>query len=603
MDNKRIQTTELDFDNIKTNLKNYLKGQEQFQDYDFEGSSLSILLDILAYNTHYNSLYTNLAVNEAFLDSAAKRNSVVSIAKELGYVPGSATCSQAIINLIVSGEPGTLLELPKYTTFSATLDGESYSFYTVEALYANKNNTTNTHTFNNVIIKEGNPLTMAYTTTGTTRYLIPNKNVDLETLKVTVQENATSSVYTTFTRAENLLDVTNVTPVYFIKEIEGQLYELEFGNDIVGKALQNGNVVNLEYMTCNLAAPNGIKSFSYQGETLGTSVQVVTVDGATTGSDVEDIDIIKWNAPRAYTAQNRAVTLDDFKSIIFNYYPNAQSVNVWGGESTIPPTYGDVYISIKPKDKEILTTSEKNYILSTVLGPRKTVTIHPKLVDAEYINIALDVTVYYDPKLTVRSNFDIVNLVKNTVIDYNNIQLLRFDGIFKYSNLLRDIDDTEQSIVSSIVTVKLRRDIEPLFGETPNYVVNLANPIYNSGVPEESIITNGLNVFGQTNVCYIDDIPTQGSNIGQLRLFYLANNTKVLVKYVGTVDYENGIISISGLTLTGTEGPTFTLTIKPQSNDVVSARNQIATISSSLLNVNALIDTKADNYKFTSSRN
>jgi len=603
MDNKRIQTTELDFDNIKTNLKNYLKGQEQFQDYDFEGSSLSILLDILAYNTHYNSLYTNLAVNEAFLDSAAKRNSVVSIAKELGYVPGSATCSQAIINLIVSGEPGTLLELPKYTTFSATLDGESYSFYTVEALYANKNNTTNTHTFNNVIIKEGNPLTMAYTASGTTRYLIPNKNVDLETLKVTVQENATSSVYTTFTKAENLLDVTNVTSVYFIKEIEGQLYELEFGNDIVGKALQNGNVVNLEYMTCNLAAPNGIKSFSYQGETLGTSVQVVTVDGATTGSDVEDIDIIKWNAPRAYTAQNRAVTLDDFKSIIFNYYPNAQSVNVWGGESTIPPTYGDVYISIKPKDKEILTTSEKNYILSTVLGPRKTVTIHPKLVDAEYINVALDVTVYYDPKLTVRSNFDIVNLVKNTVIDYNNVHLLRFDGIFKYSNLLRDIDDTEQSIVSSIVTIKLQRDIEPLFGETPNYVVNLANPIYNSGVPEESILTNGLNVFGQTNVCYIDDIPTQGSNIGQLRLFYLANNTKVLVKYVGTVNYESGIVSISGLTLTGTEGPTFTLIIKPQSNDVVSARNQIATISSSLLNVNALIDTKADNYKFTSSRN
>jgi len=356
-------------------------------------------------------------------------------------------------------------------------------------------------------------------------------------------------------------------------------------------------------MTCNLAAPNGIKSFSYQGETLGTSVQVVTVDGATTGSDVEDIDIIKWNAPRAYTAQNRAVTLDDFKSIIFNYYPNAQSVNVWGGESTIPPTYGDVYISIKPKDKEILTTSEKNYILSTVLGPRKTVTIHPKLVDAEYINVALDVTVYYDPKLTVRSNFDIVNLVKNTVIDYNNVHLLRFDGIFKYSNLLRDIDDTEQSIVSSIVTIKLQRDIEPLFGETPNYVVNLANPIYNSGVPEESILTNGLNVFGQTNVCYIDDIPTQGSNIGQLRLFYLANNTKVLVKYVGTVNYESGIVSISGLTLTGTEGPTFTLIIKPQSNDVVSARNQIATISSSLLNVNALIDTKADNYKFTSSRN
>jgi hypothetical protein len=603
MDNKRITTAELDFDKIKNNLKNYLKGQEQFQDYDFEGSSLSILLDILAYNTHYNSLYTNLAINEAFLDSASKRSSIVSIAKELGYVPGSATCSQATINLTVNGEPDTLLELPKYTSFSANLNNVSYNFYTTETLYANKNTAANTHTFTNVIIKEGNPLTLAYTASGTTRYLIPNKNVDLNTLRVTVQENSTSSVYTTFTRAENLLDVSETTPVYFIKEIEGQLYELEFGNGIVGKALENGNVVNLEYMTCNLDAPNGIKLFAYQGQALGTSVQVVTVDGATTGSNVEDTDIIKWNAPRAYTAQNRAVTLDDFKSIIFNYYPNAQSVNVWGGETTVPPTYGDVYISIKPKDKETLTTSEKNYILSTVLGPRKTVTIHPKLVDAEYINVALDVTAYYDPKLTSRSSFDIVSLVKNTVIDYNNVHLLRFDGILKYSNILRDIDDTEPSIVSSIVTVKLYRDIEPLFGETPNYVVNLANPIYNSGVPEESILSNGLTVFNQTQTCYIDDIPTQGSNIGQLRLFYLANNTKVLVKYVGTVNYETGIISISGLTLTATDGPMFTLIIKPQSNDVVSARNQIVTINPRLLNVNAVIDTTADNYKFTSSRN
>jgi hypothetical protein len=603
MDNKRIQTTELDFDKIKTNLKEYLKGQDQFQDYDFEGSSLSILLDILAYNTHYNSLYTNLAINEAFLDSAAKRSSVVSIAKELGYVPGSATCAQAIINLVVNGEPNTLLELPKYTTFTATSNGETYNFYTTEILYANKNTTTNTHTFTNVTIKEGNPLTMAYTASGTTRYLIPNKNVDLETLKVNVQENATSSVYTTFTRAENLLDVTDITTVYFIKEIDGKLYELEFGNDIVGKALQNGNIVNLEYMTCNLDAPNGIKSFSYQGQSIGTSVQVVTVNGATNGSDVEDIDIIKWNAPRAYTTQNRAVTLDDFKSIIFNYYPNAQSVNVWGGESTVPPTYGDVYISIKPKDKETLTTTEKNYILETVLGPRKAVTIHTKLVDAEYINIALDVTVYYNPKLTSRSNLDIVSLVKNTAIDYNNIHLLRFDGIFKYSNILRDIEDTEPSIVSSIVTVKLQRDIEPIFGETPNYIVNLANPIYNSGVPEESIVSNGLTVFNQEQTCYIDDIPTQGSNIGQLRLFYLANNTKVFVKYVGTVNYETGAISISGLTLTATDGPMFTLTIKPQSNDVVSARNQIVNISSSLLNAYAVIDTTADKYKFTSSRN
>lgn len=601
MDNKRIPTTELDFDKIKANLKEYLKGQTQFQDYDFEGSSLSILLDVLAYNTHYNSLYTNLAINEAFLDSASKRSSVVSLAKELGYVPGSATCSQATINFTVNGAADDILELPKFTNFQASLNNVTYNFYTTDNTYAYKNGTT--HTFPNIVIKEGTPLTMQYVASNTSKYVLPNVNVDLNTLRVTVQENSTSTVYVTYTRAENIVNVDSTSTVYFIKELDDKTYEIEFGNGVVGKALQSGNIVNMEYMTCNLSEPNGIKTFSYQGTQLGTSTQVQTVIGATNGSDLEDVDVIKWNAPRAYSAQNRAVTLEDFKSIIYNYYPNAQAVNVWGGESMSPPKYGNVYISIKPKDKDNLTTEEKDYLLIDVLGPRKTVTIHPKIVDAQYINIQLDVTFYYNPALTARSPADLANLVKNTVIDYNNVHLLRFDGIFKYSNLLKDIDDTEPSIVSNIVTVKLHRDIEPIYDQAPDYELNLGNPIYNSGVPEESIKSTGIYVQNVPNLCYIDDIPTQGSNIGNLRLFYLDGNTKVLVRYVGTVNYSTGNITISNLIITGLEGAAWTLVIKPQSNDVVSSLNQIASISRSLLKVTPVIDTVANSYKFTSSRN
>jgi hypothetical protein len=604
--NNRITTTELDFDQIKTNLKNYLKGQSQFQDYDFEGSSLAILLDILAYNTHYTALYDNLAINEAFIDSASKRESVVSIAKELGYVPTSATCSQATINLIISSPSGggNLLELPKYSLFSATSNGVTYNFYNTENLYAYLDTATNTYTFSNVVIKEGTPLTFQYTVTDTSQYLLQNPNIDVKTLKVTVQENANSSVYTAFTRAENLLTVNSTTNAYFLKEIANKQYQLEFGNGTIGTALIPGNVVNVEYLTCNLTDPNGISVFTYKGSTLANGVaSVVTVSPSSLGADVEDIESVRWNAPRAYTTQNRCVTLDDFISTVYNYYSNAQTVNAWGGETNIPKSYGDVFISIKPKNKDYLTDAEKSDLLTNVLQPRCAVTIHPKIVDPEYINVELNVAYYYDPTATARAPLDITNLVKNTVIDYNNANLVRFGGILKYSALLGDIVATEQSISSAIVTLKLHRAITPVFNTAPNYVVNLVNPIYNSGVPEESVLSNGLNVYGESNVCYIDDLPTEGSTTGKLRLFYLVNNTKVLVKYVGTLDYANGIISISNLILTGTVDGTFTLVIKPQSNDVVSIRNQIVNIDSTLLSITPVIDKNAEQYVFTSSRN
>lgn len=604
MENKRIITTELDFDAIKVNIKEYLKGQDEFQDFDFEGSAMNILLDVLAYNTHYNALYTNMAVNESFIDSASKRSSVVSKAKELGYIPSSARCAEAIVNIVI--ETGTTggdqtLELPKYTPFTTQLNKITYLFYTTETIIAYKTGTT--FTFTNVKIKEGNPLVYSFTASNTQKYILPNINVDLNTVLVSVRENATSTFSKAYSSATSLLDVNSTSEVYFVKEIDGQLYELEFGNGVIGKALESGNVVQVEYMTCNTTVANGIRNFTYAGENEIGTVTVNTVVPAQNGSEVEDVDSIKWNAPRAYTAQNRCVTAEDYKSVIFALFPTAQAISVWGGEDNVPVSYGDVYISIKPKDKDALTQDEKNFILNDVLRDKKMVTIHPKLVDPIALRLDLDVAFYYNPRNTARTAGDLTSLVRNTIIDYNDSNLNRFNGVFKYSNLSSQIDNTEPSIVSNIVTVKLERDVEVIFNGTADYSFSIGNPIYNSGVPEEAVKSNAIRVQNTTEICYIDDVPTEGSDVGQLRLYYLNNNEKVLVKYVGTVTYSTGIISINDLVITDIVDSVWTFVFKPQSNDVVGRLNHIINIDEFMLTITPVIERDATSYRFTSSRN
>ena len=608
MDNKKIITTDLDFDNIKNNLKNYLQGQDTFKDYDFEGSGLNILLDVLAYNTHYEALHSNMAVNESFLDSASKRNSVVSIAKELGYTPASVRASQATINFSIVNYTGpeTILELPKYTPFSTTIDKVTYRFYTTENYYAYRTTTTNQGTaffFTNVVIKEGKPLSYTYNVSDTARYIIPNTDVDLATLRVTVQENATSTAYEAFALSDTILNIDPTSAVYFIKEIDNKLYEIEFGNGVIGKALNPGNVVNIEYMVCNKDMANGARTFSYDGPDYAGNASVNFVIAASEGADIESIDSIKWNAPRYYTAQNRCITTDDYKSVIYKYYPGAEAVNVWGGEQNVPPTYGDVYVAVKPFGKDILTQQEKDFLLNDVLQNRKAVTMHVKMVDAEFIKVQLDVSFYYDKNKTARSPADLAALVRATIADYNQSTLTKFDGVLKYSNLSTNIDETEPAIVSNIMTIKLHRTIEPAFNQAPDYVINLVNPIYNSGVPEESIVSTGIFVQDNNKLCFIDDIPTEGTNTGKLRLFYYLDNIKTFVKYVGTVNYATGLVTINNLTITGTGTGVFKLVIKPQSNDVTSARNQIVMIDETLINIKPILNTAADRYTFTSSRN
>lgn len=612
-ENKKISVAELDFDAIKSNLKTYLEGQATFADYDFEGAGLSVLLDTLAYNTHYNALYTNLAVNESFLDSASKRSSIVSRAKEIGYVPYSATGATARINITVTGTSSTpaSLTIPANTPFSTTIDGKSYNFYNIDAAIAVLSGST--YTFTNVDVKEGSPLTFRYTVADGAKYILPNLDVDLSTLKVRVQENSSSSVFETYNNQENILEIDSTTPVYFVKEIEGQLYELEFGNGTIGKALANGNVVTLTYMTTNKADANGARVFSYQGPTLlSGNVAVTTVIAATNGSDIEEIASIKYNAPRSYTSQNRAVTVDDYKSLLFKSYPEAESINIWGGEDNVPAQYGKVFISIKPKTTTYLTDAQKSLIVNEILKTKNVVSITPEVVNPEYINLSLNVTAYYNPRITTRSINDMKALIVQTIEDYNDNHLNSFDGIFRYSNLTSLIDETEESIVSHIMTIKLHREIEVAYNTNQTYTINLGNPIYASGVPEESITSSGFFIAGNANVMYLEDNPTNKTT-GTIRMYYFVNDIKTYVRTFGSVEYASGTIVLNELEISGIDSTTsgiFELFIKPQSNDVVSVRNQLVFIPDDQINVSVIVDQVAtgdqaggSNYVFTSSRN
>jgi hypothetical protein len=606
--NKKINVTTLDFDDIKTNLKTFLSGQSEFQDYDFEGSAMSVLLDVLAYNTHYNALYNNLAINEMFLDSARKRNSVVSLSKMLGYSPRSATCSVATITLTVSAPSSgvTTLTLPAYTPFNTTIDGSNYTFYTTGSVTVASS--TGIFVFRNLQIIEGTPLTFNTAVSAGTRYVIPNSDIDLNTLTIRIQESQTSSVYTAFAKADTLVGVDSTTKCYWVKEIDNSLYEITFGDGNLGMQLDPGNIVHMNYFVSSLNAPNSARQFSYGGSTLIPSAQIsiVTVGAAANGAPAEDIDSIRFNAPRMYASQNRCVTPDDYKSIVYALFSDAASVTCWGGEDNNPPVYGKVYICIKPKDADKLTTTQKSQLIASILQSRNVVSVVPVIVDPEYINIAVTTTVYYNEQATAKSGTEIAGIVTNTINAYNVNELDRFDGVFRFSKLSKLIDNSDPAITNNITTVLLRRGLVVRYNTSAQYLLNLINPIWSSGQPEESFKSTGFYIAGSDEIHYLDD-----DGIQHVRLFrYGTNGIKIIVNpTIGNIDYANGVVDIKNLTITALANVDLELSIRPLSNDVVSALTQIAHIPPEHLKVVAIPDPTASgdlrggyNYTFTSSR-
>jgi len=602
---KRIDVTALDFDDIKDNLKTFLKQQDQFTDYDFEGSGMSTLLDVLAYNTHYNAVYANVLANEMFLDSADIRNSIVSHAKHVGYTPRSATSPVAKLNVVVSDLTGSTAVAARGTTFTTTVDGVSYN-------YVVKDDTTispvsGVYTFSELPVYEGTLVNNKFTvdtTNADQRFLIENALADTTTLQVTVQNSSTDSTTTTYTKSTDLADVTSTSTVYFLEGVEDEKYEVIFGDGVLGKALSTGNIVTLSYIVTSGADSNGASSFSLSGTIAGSSTATITTaSNSSGGADPETPDSIRFNAPRQYASQNRAVTTKDYESRVKTIYPNANSVQVWGGEDNSTPVYGRVYISIKPKTGNTVTESDKTDIINK-LKDFNVASITPVIEDTETTFLQLNVTVKFDQKKTTKTSDSIKSLVQSAITTFNDNNLQQFDQMFRHSKFIETVNKVDTAILSNITTVKLHKSFTATTTSSTTYTINFSNALYNPHSGHNAsgggiLSTSGFKVNGDTTNEYFLDEDGEGN----IRLYYLVAGVRTYTNNTqGTIDYDNGIIVLNSLFVSevsnvdGASSTAIRLTVTPNSVDIKPVRNQVIEIDET----NTTTTVTADDFDTTS---
>ena len=591
----KLEVSELDFDTIKTNLKNFLSDQNEFADYDFDASGLSVLLDLLAYNTHYNAFYLNMIANEMFLDTASIRSSVVSRAKHLGYTPVSQKGAKAYVDITITpaNTPATIV-IEKDTQFTATVNGISYTFCTANSATVNVN-ANGIYTSANVELTQGVPLTHKYTANTNDpdqRYLLPNANTDTSTLTVKIQTSATNSNIYTYAAANDTTTINSTANVYYLEEDEEGRFEVLFGDGVIGRKPVMGNIIILSSLVTDGAEPNGAKTFVPVSGVGGYSnVVVSTVTNAVGGAERDSISTIKFNAPRNYQAQNRAVTINDYKRLLERDYPAAESIVAWGGEDNDPPVYGKVYLAVKPQTGLTLSTSTKAFIADTVLGNRNIVSITPEVVDPDYMYVTVTSSVKYDSTKTTVSAQQIKNSISNTIYQYGVTNLGLFADQFRYSPLIKQIDETETSIESSLTSINLRRTFAPTLGTPTSYTLKFSNKIKHESNTDVSI--------SSTRFSHTDDNGTlrtecelQDDN-GILQVFRTSGATRVVVaNNVGTVNYTSGQVALTTFAPTAiTDGTAnVSVTVVPSSNDVTPFREQILLIANNDISI-SMIDT------------
>ena len=581
-DTTNLRVTELDFDQIKSNLKDFLKSQEEFTDYNFEGSALAVLLDLLSYNTHYNAIYANLIANEMFLDSATKRASVVSLAKHFGYTPRSVVSPRAKVRLSIttSGNPQTLL-LQKWTPFTTTIDGTTFTFYNLSNVVTTPT-TANNFTFNEIELVEGVPLTYRWpVTAGVSAFVIPNSEIDVSTLTVEVQTSATDATMTTYNYATDMVGVSSTDPVYFLEETREGLYKIVFGDGTIGKSLVDGNIVSISYLSSNGQAANGATSFNMSsvGGFTVTNYNMALLQAAAGGKPRESVDSIRYNASKFFVTQNRAVTSEDYKNIILAEYPEITAISAWGGDVNDPPIYGKVFISAKPSNGMTLSTEVKNN-LSTILNKKNVVGITPEFIDPELLYLTVDTTFYYDPSKTVSQTSTLEANVRGTIRQYRYSELDNFDSIFRKSKLSRLVDYTDKSILNNNTEVKMFKLLAINTELQVNYNINFINPVTNISSTAFRMVNDSKDYF------FEDD------GVGNLRRYYISNTQKVIADPVfGKVDYKTGKLSIPTVALSMlTQNCRIYAT--PTNQDINSVRNQIITILDTDITVTGKIDTR-----------
>lgn len=491
--NSSLRISELDFISIRNNLKTYLKSQSQFNDFDFDGSGMSVLLDILAYNTHYMGFYLNMVGNEAFLDTAQLRSSIISHAKHLNYVPTSAKGAEAVVTVKVTPEGAednvaATMTMPKFTRFiSEPIGGVNYVFSTTEANTVAK--VGNSFTFNNLRIRQGVPVTQQFLADGNTkRFTLASANVDTQTIAVTVQESVSNSFTTNFTMAEDLTQLRSNSAVYFVEESSDAngSYTIYFGDGTLGKALSNGNIVIAKYLDTSGSASNKANNFSAIGSIAGYSenVAITSVSAAAGGSEKETIDSIRFRAPVAYSIQNRAVNKNDYEALLLKDYPNIESISVWSGEDNIPPVYGKVFISLKPKENYAITELEKERIKNDIIANRAILTVFPEILDPNYTYLLFKITVNYNPNLTSLSESEVKSLVSAAVEDFTTDTLRSFKASYRNSVLHSYIDDVANYILSSEIETFVQKRLNVTTGVSKNYTLEYGTPLYRGEIGE-----------------------------------------------------------------------------------------------------------------------
>ena len=607
---RRINSSELDFDNIKTNLVAYMKATDTtFNDYNYEGSAMSTIIDVLAYVTHINSMNANFALNETFLDTSQLRSSVVSHAKLLGYTPRSISPSTAVINMTMNydatatplwNHDGTNtplpLSMPRGTKFSTNIDGVTYPMFASDTTTINFDSGWN---FSNIKLEQGTLASINYTYQNNVfeSYVIPATNVNTAAIKVTVTDSQSTSASKVYSINTNVVNLDGTSEVYFLEEGRDGYYEIKFGDNIIGKRPGNGNTITIEYATIPSGADvNGATVFTMTDSLVGNTDETITlVSKAVGGAARETKEAIKFNAPLAHISQNRAVTPDDYKTIIKNEFADVEAVAVWGGEDNDVPDYGKVYVSIKPLSAEVLTEAQKTTIKTNILKPKNVVSITPVLVDPEYTYIDLEVFFKYNPNLATVTASGLSTAIRNTLVAHNNDVLKSFNGVYRDSNVVKKIDDTNIAIISNITRVKMTKKITPVLGEATKYTLK-----FNQALTDLDATT------GTTGSYVTSTIFTFAGSQAKLKDFYdsssdtriiqiVDTSNLVLATNVGDVNEEDGTVTLNSFQPTGlpTGQTTIDVTVKPASSDVSPTRNVLLTINTSTATITGEIDTMA----------
>lgn len=573
--NSAISVTSLNFDNIKESMKTYIASKPEFTDYNFEGSTISMLLDLLAYNTYQNAFYTSMVGNEMFLDSALLRDSVVSRAKMLNYVPRSARGASTTLTVEITptGTPDSVT-VAKNSEFSATVDGEVYKFVTPQAYTF-----TSTENYSGTItVTEGRPVTHRFTvnTNSPVRYILPNENVDTTSITVDVQTSSSDASSVRYNLASDITQVQANSAVYFLQEVEDSQYEIYFGDDVIGQAPVDGNIVIANYRICNGTDGNRISSFTSPSTLGGYSTFTTIVNAATSGgANNETIDSIKFNAPKNYETQNRAVLAQDYKRIILRDNGDVQSVSVWGGEENTPAIYGKVYISIKPTTGNTISSQRKSEI-KTELKKYNVLSIDPEFVDATFLYIRPTVEVRYDSKTTTLTGPQVQTKILNAITNFESTKLGTFDNkTFRYSQFVKAIDAADSSIVSNLTTIQIEKRFVPSLTNSTTYNVSFSNALHNPHAGHRYAISSSAFTY-RGNTSYFDD-----DGNGNLRIYYITgSNTRVYTnETVGVVNYRTGLVTINAFLPSAFVGSSLSIFADSADDDVNAIRNQILLIA------------------------